>query len=69
MPALPPLWEDGSIVGLKARGGFVVDMDWKEGKLVAAEISSVKGGSCLLNYNGEVTELQLKVGEKQVIKF
>ena len=46
LPALPKAWQKGFVRGLKARGAFVVDMEWAEGKLVRCVIRSEKGGLC-----------------------
>jgi alpha-L-fucosidase 2 len=48
LPALPAIWKDGHIHGLMARGGFEVDIDWKNGKLDVIKIRSQKGGNCRL---------------------
>jgi len=48
LPALPDAWDEGSVKGLRARGGFELSMDWKEAKLVAATLKSLKGGECKL---------------------
>jgi len=48
LPALPSVWKDGSIKGLVARGGFVIDMDWKDGKATNLTIQSREGGNCRL---------------------
>ena len=48
LPALPSAWKDGSVKGLIARGGFEIDMDWKEGLLTKVVIHSRFGGACRL---------------------
>ena len=56
LPALPAAFAGGSVNGLCARGGFVFDMQWKNGKLTAVAVKSKAGGDCLLRYNG-ITKL------------
>jgi alpha-L-fucosidase 2 len=62
LPAVPKAWPSGSVKGIRARGGFEVDISWKEGKLVATIIRSLTGTSCKVRYGEQVTALHLKPG-------
>jgi alpha-L-fucosidase 2 len=46
VPALPPAWPAGSVAGLRARGGFGVDLEWRDGRAVRAAVTSALGGRC-----------------------
>jgi alpha-L-fucosidase 2 len=62
LPALPKAWPNGSIIGLRARGGFEVAMAWKDGKLSTAEIRSVTGTNCKARYGDQTISLHFKSG-------
>lgn len=51
LPALPDEWDCGRVTGLRAKGGFSVDMEWKDGKLTSAAVTSGSGGECRLRLN------------------
>jgi alpha-L-fucosidase 2 len=64
LPALPKAWSTGKVTGLCARGGFVVDLEWKDGKLTAATILSKEGSPPRISYAGKITELKLDRGAR-----
>ncbi len=67
LPALPKSWPNGSITGLKARGGFIVDIEWKNSKVTGVRIKSTLGGICRIktpNALGSKEKVQLMSGKK-----
>jgi alpha-L-fucosidase 2 len=64
LPALPAAWPDGKISGLRARGGYEVNLEWQSGKLVAATITNISGsGKIKVRYGSHAAELSLNKGE------
>jgi len=63
LPALPIQWPDGSVQGLRGRGGYEVSMEWKGGKLRSAQITNRDGGSCTVRYGEKIAALSVKPGE------
>ena len=64
LPALPSAWPEGSVRGLRARGGFVVDMKWSEGRLTEATVTSTLGGKLRVRCQGEEYEFDTTKGQK-----
>ncbi|WP_420399075.1 glycosyl hydrolase family 95 catalytic domain-containing protein [Flagellimonas sp.] len=69
LPALPDAWKSGSVKGLKARGNFEVDITWKDGKLVEANITSKSGNSCYVKYRDKTLRLGLLKGETFTVGY
>jgi alpha-L-fucosidase 2 len=62
LPALPQAWPAGNVTGLRARGGFEVDLAWRDGKLVEASIRSLQGGSARLRCGAVTRDITLAKG-------
>lgn len=62
LPALPPDWPDGSVSGLRARGGFEVDIEWRAGRLWRAVVRSPVGAECALRYGDRSITTEIPTG-------
>jgi alpha-L-fucosidase 2 len=62
LPALPDSWPDGRFTGLRARGGFEVDAEWKMGRLVSATLRAKPGSACKLLYQGKAIDCRPAAG-------
>lgn len=63
LPALPDVWKQGEVKGLKVRGGFEISLAWKKGKLTKVEITSLKGGKCKVRYGDITVNLDMEKGQ------
>jgi len=68
LPALPRAWANGSIRGLRARGGFEVDIAWRAGKLLSAELRGAPGGEALVRYRDKVRKIRVARGRSVALK-
>lgn len=65
LPALPESWADGKVQGICARGGFIVDMEWKNREVVSLIVYSLKGGRTEICFNGVSKKVVFKAGEEK----
>jgi alpha-L-fucosidase 2 len=67
LPALPAAWPMGSVKGLRARGGFEVDLAWRDGHLTAATIRSISGTGGTVRYGAKTIPLDLQPGQSRTL--
>jgi alpha-L-fucosidase 2 len=65
LPALPSAWPDGSVRGLRARGGFVIDVAWARGRLARAVVTATRAGTAHVRYGDRTWTLALRAGERR----
>lgn len=64
LPALPKSWATGSVKGLRARGGYELDLSWRDGKLAATTVRNVSGnGACKVRLGGKTVALAVPKGK------
>ena len=69
LPALPWFYPDGEVKGLKARGGFTIDIKWKAGKLIHVHIQSLFGKKAVLRYGEQTLEIDMDKGAYSDFEF
>jgi alpha-L-fucosidase 2 len=69
LPALPAAWaRSGSVTGIGARGGFVVDLSWRDGKVESARIRSVGGRTTTVSWQGVSRTVRLQPGKSVTLR-
>lgn len=63
LPALPKAFNNGYVKGIRARGGYCLDISWKNGRVKSIRITAVKAGSVNLFYHGKEDIVVFEDGE------
>ncbi len=69
LPALPQAWTEGSVKGLRARGGYEIDITWRQGKVVQATLRCTHAGDVTVHYNGQTKTIHFSHdGDEQILR-
>jgi len=69
LPALPKVWKDGKISGLRAKGGYTMNISWKNGKLLKASVIADRNNTVNIKYRDKAVVVNAKIGEEIRIKL
>ena len=69
LPALPAAWSEGSVRGLRARGGFEVDLAWRNGRVTQATLRSLTGTTTRIHSGQRVETITLAKGESRELRY
>jgi alpha-L-fucosidase 2 len=69
LPALPATWPTGSVSGLRARGGVIVGIEWRDGKLSSATLVSTTDQTVRVRVAGETATREIKLTKAQPFKL
>jgi alpha-L-fucosidase 2 len=68
LPALPRAWPNGDVRGLRARGGFEIDLSWRNGALTTMRIVSARGGDAIVRYGDRVRPVHVGRGQSRALR-
>ncbi|MBX7126574.1 MAG: glycoside hydrolase family 95 protein [Cyclobacteriaceae bacterium] len=69
LPALPDAWREGSVSGLKARGGYTVSISWSDGKLKQVTLLNPRDATTEIQYDGKSRKVSARAGQSVTIKW
>jgi alpha-L-fucosidase 2 len=67
LPALPSAWPTGSAKGLRARGGFEIDLAWEEATLKQVSVHSLLGNPCVVRYRDKIARMSTNAGHSYLL--
>lgn len=69
LPCLPKAWSNGKVKGIKARGGFIVDIEWVNYRPIRVIVESLNGNKTLLQFNEWEQVIEISKGSRMVYKL
>ena len=69
LPALSSAWPEGEVRGLRARGGFEIDLAWTDGRATSVRIRSITGTKTTVRYGSQAQTITLAPGGSQTLSF